>query len=70
MKTSAANKYFTKHDILLLGILIFVVVLIFVSYDAFRKSNTDTQDLTVDVPPVLINKIDTAIFDKLKTMAE
>ncbi|MBP6993907.1 hypothetical protein KBB12_01570 [Candidatus Woesebacteria bacterium] len=70
MTTATVNKYFAKRDVLLLAILIFVVVIIFVSYDALQKGRIDTQDLSVDVPPVLINKIDTAIFEKLKVMTE
>ncbi len=64
------NKFFARRDILLLVILTFVVVLILVFYDAFQNSKTDTSDVSLDVPPVLINKLDTAIFEKLKTMTE
>jgi predicted negative regulator of RcsB-dependent stress response len=70
MISGNTNKYFAKRDILLITVLIFIVVVILVTYEAYQKSKTDTQDISVDIPPVLINKIDTSIFEKLKTMSE
>lgn len=70
MISTQTNKYFARRDVLLIAILTFVVVVILVSYEAFQKSKIDAQDITVDVPPVLINKLDTSIFEKLKTMSE
>jgi len=70
MKSGNTNKYFAKRDILLIAALIFIVVVILVTYEAYQKSKTDTQDMSVDIPPVLINKIDTSIFEKLKKMTE
>jgi hypothetical protein len=68
--SNATNKYFAKRDVLLLVILMFVIVLILVIYEAFQIGKSDTADISLDVPPVLINKLDTAVFDKLKTMTE
>jgi hypothetical protein len=70
MISTQTNKYFARRDVLLIAVLTFVIVVILVSYEAFQKSKIDTQDVTVDVPPVLINKLDTSIFEKLKTMTE
>ena len=67
---SQSNKYFARRDVLLLAVLTFAIVVILVSYDAFQKSKIDIQDVAVDLPPVIINKLDTSIFEKLKTMTE
>jgi len=68
--SNVTNKYFARRDVLLLVILTFVIVLILVFYEAFQIGKSDTTDISLDVPPVLINKLDIAIFDKLKTMTE
>lgn len=68
MNPAETNKYFAKRDVLLLAVLMFCVVSLLVMYEAFQMSKKDTQDVTVDVPPVVIDKLDLTVFERLKTM--
>lgn len=68
MTRSFSKKIITKQDILIIAILLFLVTIFAVGYDAYQKSKTDTQDVTVEVPPVVVNSLDIKVFDRLREM--
>jgi len=62
------GKLYSKQDVLIMGIVIFCMVIMAIGYDAYQKRTTDTQELTVDSPPIIINELDTKIFFRLSEM--
>lgn len=61
------KKLFTRQDILLLTILLFLVTILLVGYEAYRKGNQETQDVSVEIPPVVVTDLDVKIFETLRT---
>lgn len=62
------RKFFNNRDVILLGVLLFSAVLLIVGYDVYQNRTGDGQTIILDVPPVVINKLDVEVFDRLGGM--
>jgi hypothetical protein len=57
-----------KYELFFILFLIFCAVIMVVVYDGFQKRTSQALDEAIEIPPIVANKIDIQIFDRLRRM--